>query len=83
MKKIGREKEKNSGKNNNPQHISGHNRKTTANNASASNKQQGQNRGNFNRNNNRTLVDTEGKNYKGDTRSEEYLLTAQKISLRN
>ena len=57
--------------------------KTTANNSSASNKQQGQNRGNFNRNNNRTLVDTEGKNYKGDTRSEEYLLTPQKISLRN
>ena len=41
--------------------------KPTAKNASASNRQLVQNRGNINRNNNRTPVDTEYKNYKGDT----------------
>ena len=41
--------------------------KNTANNASATNRQHGQNRGNINRNNNRTLVYTEDKNYKVGT----------------
>ena len=40
---------------------------TTTNNAYATNRQQGQNRGNINRNNYRTIVDTEDKNYEGDT----------------
>ena len=40
---------------------------TTANNTYVTNRQQVQNRGNINRNNNRALVRTEDKNYKGGT----------------
>ena len=41
--------------------------KATAKNASETNRQQGQNIGNINRNNNRTIVDTEDNNYRVDT----------------
>ena len=40
---------------------------TTGNNASLTNRQQGQNGGNINRNNNITIVDTQEKKYEGDT----------------
>ena len=40
---------------------------TTAKNESAINRKHIQNRGNINRNNYRTIVDTEDKNYEGDT----------------
>ena len=54
---------------------------TTANNTYVTNRKQVQNRGNINRNNQRTLVETEDNNYEGDTsRSAEYFISAQRIS---